>query len=398
MGPSTPFTAPCTPRSPPSTTHVASPHEPSPPRPRLALLLQPRRPHRQHQQGRRVAHLAVAAASKRISDLEAAVGAELLERHSRGVTLTGRARRCAPRAAHPERRRAAGRRAVRLRVAASSAWCACGPTPRRSRSSCRPTSPASSARDPRHPHRAGGAEQQRSRAGGARGPGRHRHLRRPHAGAGLQMLPIPPGQAGAGRAAGACARRSAGRSPSPMRSSSTSSACPQGTSLAQRLQRETAALGQAGCKLRIQVRSFDAMCQMVAAGLGVAVLPDGAVEPHLRSMGLRLIELHDAWVQRSCCSGCATSTAAAAPGAPARRSPAARPARQCPERRRAGRPPSRSAKARLRDRSCRRRRIASQNHTAMSRRRLSSKDDTGHARRGGHTGRRPAPARCTASG
>jgi hypothetical protein len=33
-------------------------------------------------------HLAVGAASKRITDLEAAVGAVLLERHSRGVTLT----------------------------------------------------------------------------------------------------------------------------------------------------------------------------------------------------------------------------------------------------------------------------------------------------------------------
>ena len=43
-------------------------------------------------------------------------------------------------------------------------------------------------------------------------------------------------------------------------------------------------------KLRIHVRSFDAMCQMVAAGLGIAVLPDAAVQPHLRSMGLRKID------------------------------------------------------------------------------------------------------------
>jgi DNA-binding transcriptional LysR family regulator len=35
------------------------------------------------------------------------------------------------------------------------------------------------------------------------------------------------------------------------------------------------------------------MCQMVAAGLGVAVLPDAAVQPHLRSMGLTRIELTD---------------------------------------------------------------------------------------------------------
>ena len=40
------------------------------------------------------------------------------------------------------------------------------------------------------------------------------------------------------------------------------------------------------------------MCQMMAAGLGIAVLPDAAVQPHLRSMGLARIELHGAWVER----------------------------------------------------------------------------------------------------
>lgn len=38
--------------------------------------------------GAELAALAVGAASKRITDLEAAVGTELFERHSRGVTLT----------------------------------------------------------------------------------------------------------------------------------------------------------------------------------------------------------------------------------------------------------------------------------------------------------------------
>ena len=38
--------------------------------------------------GAELAHLAVGAASKRISDLEATVDAELFDRHSRGVTLT----------------------------------------------------------------------------------------------------------------------------------------------------------------------------------------------------------------------------------------------------------------------------------------------------------------------
>lgn len=72
---------------------------------------------------------------------------------------------------------------------------------------------------------------------------------------------------------------------------------PAQTSLAQRLAAESAAIGRR-LRVRIQVRSFDAMCQMVAAGLGVAVLPDAAVQPHLRSMGLARIALADPWVER----------------------------------------------------------------------------------------------------
>jgi DNA-binding transcriptional LysR family regulator len=70
-----------------------------------------------------------------------------------------------------------------------------------------------------------------------------------------------------------------------------------GTSLARRLADESRALGRS-LRLRIHVRSFDAMCQMVAAGLGIAVLPERAIEPHLKSMGLVRIALTDAWVER----------------------------------------------------------------------------------------------------
>ena len=38
--------------------------------------------------GAELAHLALGAASKRITDLEAAVGTALFERHSRGITMT----------------------------------------------------------------------------------------------------------------------------------------------------------------------------------------------------------------------------------------------------------------------------------------------------------------------
>jgi DNA-binding transcriptional LysR family regulator len=72
---------------------------------------------------------------------------------------------------------------------------------------------------------------------------------------------------------------------------------PEGTSLAERLQAETEALGR-GLKIRIRVRSFDAMCQMVAAGMGIAVLPSDAVRVLAHSLNLRQVALKDAWAQR----------------------------------------------------------------------------------------------------
>lgn len=71
----------------------------------------------------------------------------------------------------------------------------------------------------------------------------------------------------------------------------------RGTSLAKRLESEAHALG-AALRVRVHVRSFDAMCQMVAAGLGVAVLPLDAVLPYIRSMGLVQVALTDPWAQR----------------------------------------------------------------------------------------------------
>ena len=69
------------------------------------------------------------------------------------------------------------------------------------------------------------------------------------------------------------------------------------TSLSRRLHEETELLGRR-LRVRIQVRSFDAMCLMVANGMGVAVLPEAAIAPHLQSMHLRRIVLTDAWVHR----------------------------------------------------------------------------------------------------
>jgi len=66
-------------------------------------------------------------------------------------------------------------------------------------------------------------------------------------------------------------------------------------------------------RLRIHVRSFDAMCQMVAAGLGIAVLPVAAAQPLGQALGLRLIELSDTWVERELLLGARDLNALARP-------------------------------------------------------------------------------------
>lgn len=51
-------------------------------------------------------------------------------------------------------------------------------------------------------------------------------------------------------------------------------------------------------RLRVQVKSFDAMCRMIAHGLGVGVLPAAAAEPHVASMGVARIPLAEPWARR----------------------------------------------------------------------------------------------------
>ncbi|WP_028352850.1 LysR substrate-binding domain-containing protein [Bordetella petrii] len=72
---------------------------------------------------------------------------------------------------------------------------------------------------------------------------------------------------------------------------------PPSTSLASRLNEESARLGKQ-MRLRIQVRSFDAICRMAVATGGVGILPRIAAEPHARSMPIRLIPLADDWARR----------------------------------------------------------------------------------------------------
>ena len=51
-------------------------------------------------------------------------------------------------------------------------------------------------------------------------------------------------------------------------------------------------------RLRVQVRSFDAMCQMIAARLGVGVLPLAACKERLGPRGLKAVHLTDDWAHR----------------------------------------------------------------------------------------------------
>jgi DNA-binding transcriptional LysR family regulator len=51
-------------------------------------------------------------------------------------------------------------------------------------------------------------------------------------------------------------------------------------------------------KLRMQVRSFDAVCRLVASGLGIAILPKGACLPIIKAMKLAWRPIKDEWAER----------------------------------------------------------------------------------------------------
>ena len=64
-----------------------------------------------------------------------------------------------------------------------------------------------------------------------------------------------------------------------------------------RLLREASHIGRP-LNLRIQVTSFDAVCAMAAAGLGVGIVPKAAARPYTKSLGLVLIRLDESWAMR----------------------------------------------------------------------------------------------------
>jgi DNA-binding transcriptional LysR family regulator len=61
--------------------------------------------------------------------------------------------------------------------------------------------------------------------------------------------------------------------------------------------RESNALGSLP-KLRGEVRSFETICRLIQHAVGIGILPEVAVTPHLESMGLKKIKLLGRWGQR----------------------------------------------------------------------------------------------------
>ena len=264
--------------------------------------------------GAELAHLAVGAASKRISNLEDTVGAELFERHSRGVTLT-----LAGQALHRHAQRiladvdhlaadlsdyASGIVGVVRLMANTSAVTQFLPADLAgfvaAHAGIRIEMEESDSREAVLAVVDGRADMgifaERTPTFGLQTvPYRRDRL----------VLVVPAGHALAARASGGSLFLADV-------ADFDFVGLPQGTSLAQRLAAESAGIGRR-LRIRIHVRSFDAMCQMVAAGLGIAVLPDAAVQPHLRSMGLARIELAGAWVERELLIGVRDPAALARP-------------------------------------------------------------------------------------
>jgi DNA-binding transcriptional LysR family regulator len=69
------------------------------------------------------------------------------------------------------------------------------------------------------------------------------------------------------------------------------------TALQIHIARHAARLGMR-LRFRARLRDFDAICRMVAAGVGIAVVPEAAAKRCVRSMPLTMIRIRDGWANR----------------------------------------------------------------------------------------------------
>ena len=70
-----------------------------------------------------------------------------------------------------------------------------------------------------------------------------------------------------------------------------------GSALHNQILRSAQELGKTP-KLRIQVNSFDALCLMVEAGLGIGIVPKGAAKPYFKGLRIRPVTLDEPWANR----------------------------------------------------------------------------------------------------
>ena len=69
------------------------------------------------------------------------------------------------------------------------------------------------------------------------------------------------------------------------------------TALQIHVAKHAARLG-ARMRFRARLRDFDAICQMVAAGVGIAVMPEAAAKRCARSLPIMTIRIRDSWASR----------------------------------------------------------------------------------------------------
>ena len=50
--------------------------------------------------------------------------------------------------------------------------------------------------------------------------------------------------------------------------------------------------------LRVKLRSFEAMCRMIEAGVGIGIIPESAARRHTKTMRIALVSIDDSWALR----------------------------------------------------------------------------------------------------
>ncbi len=71
-----------------------------------------------------------------------------------------------------------------------------------------------------------------------------------------------------------------------------------GGSLVQQMQQRLAIANGKSVRTMVQVRSYDTACRIVAAGLAIAIVPHEACRPLIKTFGLKVIPLLETWAVR----------------------------------------------------------------------------------------------------